>query len=123
MPTGKKTVLNVFLYLILSNLLPVTLHAQSGNIAGTVTDSSRRGVLVGAQVQVVGQPFSTSTDESGKYLLLGVPAGNEKVPVLYLGLSPSTMEIAGAGGPLAASVEAKRPSMHRLKPAPSASLV
>jgi Carboxypeptidase regulatory-like domain len=98
MPTGKKTVLNVFLYLILSNLLPVTLHAQSGNIAGTVTDSSRRGVLVGAQVQVVGQPFSTSTDESGKYLLLGVPAGNEKVTVLYLGLSPSTMEIPVLSG-------------------------
>jgi len=93
MPTGKKTVLNVFLYLIVSNLLPVTLYAQSGNIAGTVTDSSRRGVLVGAQVQIEGQPFSTSTDESGKYLLLGVPAGNEKVTVLYLGLSPSTMEI------------------------------
>ena len=93
MPTRKNTVLNVFLYLIASNLLSVTLHAQSGNIAGTVTDSSRRGVLVGAQVQVEGQPFSTSTDESGKYLLLGVPAGNEKVTVLYLGLSPSTMEI------------------------------
>jgi len=43
MPTGRKTVLNVFLYLIASNLLPVTLHAQSGNIAGTVTDSLPQG--------------------------------------------------------------------------------
>lgn len=74
----------MFLYLIVSNLLFVPLYAQSGNISGTVTDSSRRGILVGAQVQVEGQPFVTSTDESGKYVLLGIPAGNAPIANVFV---------------------------------------
>src|SRR5262245_47669935 len=84
--------------LFIMSLFLSSAFAQSGNISGTVTDSSKRDVLVGAQVQVDGQPFSTSTDNSGRYVLLGVPAGMTKVTVSYLGLDSSTQGLNVAAG-------------------------
>jgi TonB-dependent receptor len=78
-------------------LFAVPLCAQSGNISGTVTDSSKR-VLVGARVQVDGQPINTSSDDSGKYTLLGVPAGSAKIVVSYLGFESSTLETTVTAG-------------------------
>src|SRR5262245_52940841 len=95
---AKKFVLNAICYFILTNLLSVHLLAQSGNVSGTVTDSSRHAVLVGAQVQVEGQALRTSTDASGRFLLLGVPAGTVKVTVSYLGFDPLTREVTVSGG-------------------------
>ena len=56
---AKRAVLKVFLYFIVRNLLLVTLHAQSGNISGTVTDSSRRGSPSTMEIPVL--PGSTVT--------------------------------------------------------------
>src|SRR5262245_5613701 len=58
----------------------------NGNISGTVTDASGRAVLVGAEVTVEGLGRKVSTDDSGRYVLVGVPAGKAKVVVSYLGL-------------------------------------
>ena len=69
------------------------LHAQNGNISGTVTEASRHAALVAAEVTVAGRPLQTTTDELGHYVLLGVPAGTAKVIVSYLGLAPVTQEI------------------------------
>src|SRR5262245_4408844 len=77
--------------------LMLTLYAQTGSISGTVTDSSHN-VLVGAQVQVSGQAFSTSSDDSGRYKILGVSAGAVKVTVSYLGLDSSTQEMNVTAG-------------------------
>src|SRR5262245_52073452 len=95
--TGKRLLLTVLRFLIFADLFVFTLSAQIGNISGTVTDSSRR-VLVGAQVQVEGQPRSTSSDESGKYTFLGVPAGPTKVKVSYLGFGASNLETTVTAG-------------------------
>lgn len=78
--------------------LPVRAQAQTGNISGTVTDSSGRGVLVGAEVQVEGQNRKATTDESGRYLLLRVPAGKTKVSVSYLGLATSSHDVTVTAG-------------------------
>jgi len=52
------------LYFMVSPLLVLTLQAQSGNISGIVTDSSRRAVLVGAHIKVEGQARNYR-DQSG----------------------------------------------------------
>lgn len=85
---------------LLSLLLTASAGAQTqtGNIAGLVTDSSGRAVLVGAQVQVEGQRRKVVTDESGRYLLLSVPAGTATVTVSYLGLAPAIQRVTVVAG-------------------------
>src|SRR5262245_22916130 len=88
-------------YLVVTFLLAVTLNAQTGNVAGTVMDSSKR-VLVGAQVQVEGMSQNTATDDSGRYKILGLPVGTAKVTVSYLGLASSTQGVTVVQGSTAA---------------------
>jgi hypothetical protein len=76
----------------------MTVHAQTGNVSGTVTDSSHSGILAGARVTVEGQAFSTSTDASGRYLLLGLPSGPAKITVSYIGLEKATQEVQVVSG-------------------------
>ena len=68
-------------------------NAQTGNIAGTVTESSRDTHLMGVAIRVEGQGMQTVTNASGQYLLQGVRAGTVKVTASYLGLEPVTEEI------------------------------
>src|SRR6185295_15431546 len=97
MSTIRRTVLTVIGFVILSHLFASRVQAQTGNISGTITDSSRR-VLVGAQVQIEGRPLSTVSDESGKYTLLGVAAGSAKVKVSYLGFESSSLDVTVKAG-------------------------
>lgn len=77
--------------------------AQVGNIAGSVTESTRQTLLSGALVTVDGSVINAATDDSGGYRLLGVPAGKLKVTVSYLGMESAAREVtvaAGATAPL-----------------------
>ena len=94
--TAKATILRAIL--ILSVAASLDLQAQTGNISGTVTDSSREGALVGASVTVDGRALATTTDASGHYLLLGAPIGKASVKVSYLGLAPATHEVTVESG-------------------------
>ncbi len=84
-----------FLFLIALLLLAarVVANAQTGNISGAVTDSSRKLALSGALVRVEGQGIQTVTDDSGRYLLQGVRAGAVKISASYLGMETATQEI------------------------------
>lgn len=75
----RKLILNTILYFIASSAAAGALFAQTGNISGTVTDASGSAVLVGAQVRIEGQGRNITTDASGRYLVLGVPAGKARV--------------------------------------------
>src|SRR5215475_6999802 len=94
-PSIRRILLNVIRVFTVGIILILPLYGQTGNVSGTITDASRR-VLVGARVQVDGSPLTTSSDDSGKYILLGVPAGTTKVTVSYLGFESSTLEISVA---------------------------
>src|SRR6185295_16557701 len=97
MSTIRRTLLTVLGFVILSHLFASRVQAQTGNISGTITDSSRR-VLVGAQVHVEGRPLSTVSDESGKYTLLRVAAGSIRVKVSYLGFESSSLDVTVMAG-------------------------
>src|SRR5262245_15961868 len=98
MQMPKQLVLRSNALIIVSHLFLLSLYAQSGNVSGIVKDSSGRGVLVGAEVHIKGQTLTTATDDSGRYLLLGVPVGPVKVTVSYLGLATSTLDTAVSTG-------------------------
>src|SRR5215813_9375735 len=89
----------VALYLPVSAFMLLNLNAQTGNVSGSITDSSRSSALVGAQVSLSGErPLTTTTDASGHYLLLGVPAGTAKIVVRYIGLSEATKDVTVTAG-------------------------
>src|SRR5215470_16283275 len=71
----------------------VVANAQTGNVSGTVTESTRKLTLSGVSVRVEGQGIQTVTDESGRYLLQGVRAGKVKLSASYLGMETATQEI------------------------------
>ena len=70
--------------LLLTAFLPAAALAQTGRIAGVVTDSSR-APLPGAQVTVVGTRLGAISDASGRFAVGGVDAGTYEVRVQRLG--------------------------------------
>lgn len=83
---------------LLFRFTSLSLQAQTGSIAGTVTESLRKTLLTGAEITVEGSMLKTATGDSGRYTLLGVPAGKAKLTVSYLGLDPQSQEVTVTGG-------------------------
>ncbi|MBI5424261.1 MAG: TonB-dependent receptor [Opitutae bacterium] len=74
----------------------VALAADTGRVAGTVVSKSTGNVLQGAQVTVQGRVgFS---DESGRFVIYDVPAGNAQVVATYSGFKDLTQDIVIAAG-------------------------
>ena len=73
--------------------------AQSaGTITGSISNSATRNLLEGAKVEVTALGLSALTDNTGRYVFTGVPAGTHELSVSYIGLDPSTAMITvGAG--------------------------
>ncbi len=61
-----------------------TASAQTGTVTGAVTDEAGAAVS-GAEVRVEGTRLHTSSNESGRYELRGVPVGTHSVRALMLG--------------------------------------
>ena len=77
---------------------PVAASAQSGTLAGLVSDSSK-APLPGAQVTLVGTRFGATSGMDGKYRVVGVPAGSYSVRFQRIGAKAVTMEnVAIAAG-------------------------
>lgn len=73
---------------------PASAVAQgSGTITGTVTDSSTRQGIAGAQIQVVGTTRGTLTNASGEYTIGGVPAGTVTVRAQRIGYARADRRI------------------------------
>ena len=68
--------------------------AQSaGTITGSISNSATRNLLEGAKVKVTALGLSALTDNTGRYVFTGVPAGTHELSVSYIGLDPSTAMI------------------------------
>jgi TonB-dependent receptor len=74
-------------------ILGSSLSGQTGNVSGTVTEASRKSALIGVEIKVEGQGLKTTTDDSGRFLLLGVAPGAIKITASYLGLAPITEQV------------------------------
>ncbi|HOC88962.1 MAG TPA: carboxypeptidase-like regulatory domain-containing protein, partial [bacterium] len=59
--------------------------AQTGKITGRVIDSATKQELVGANVQVVGTSLGAVSDMRGNYTIVGVPSGDQKLKVSFVG--------------------------------------
>lgn len=70
--------------------------ADTGRVAGTVVSKSTSNVLQGAQVTVQGR--TGYTDESGRFVIYDVPAGNAQVVASYSGFKDLTQDIVVPAG-------------------------
>jgi outer membrane receptor for ferrienterochelin and colicin len=95
------TLLSVILVLL---ILPVSLHAQAGRIAGTVVVEGSELPLIGANIVVVDANLGASTDNQGFFLIGNVPAGTYEVEAYYVGFEKQTKTAEVQAGEVA-SVE------------------
>ncbi|NUQ81928.1 MAG: TonB-dependent receptor [Bacteroidetes bacterium] len=67
------------------------VFAQTGKIAGKITDQQSGEELIGASVLVVGTSLGAATDFEGNYNILNVPPGVYTLRVSYVGYSSKTI--------------------------------
>jgi len=67
-------------------------HAQTGTLAGTVTEASTGNPLPGANVVIEGTPIGTSTDVEGRYTITDVEPGTYTLRATFVGYTASVEE-------------------------------
>ena len=70
----------------------VTVSAQTGKIAGTITDAATGDPLPGVNVSLEGTTRGTSTDFDGNYTIIGVRPGSYTVVASFIGFSTRRKE-------------------------------
>ncbi len=85
----KRFLLTVFALLSMT----AAAFAQTGGIAGTVTDRTNGEALIGATVFIQGTSIGTTTNTNGEYMLRNVPAGLQTVIARYVGYEESSSEV------------------------------
>ena len=86
---------------VLAFCLPLTLPAQqptTGRIEGTVTDARSQSPIGNATVFIEALGIGSQTNDRGKYVLVNVPAGEQKVQVRRLGFATVSRTVAVQAG-------------------------
>jgi len=77
---------------------PASAAETAATITGYVSNVATRNLLEGARVALPQLGVSVLTDQTGRYVLAGVPAGTHEIAVSYIGLDPASGQVAiGAG--------------------------
>src|SRR5688572_19315204 len=73
--------------MLAAGALPAAARAQSSNpgtvVVGLVVDSIRGRVLSGAFVRVAGTSLNGVADSAGRFIIPGVPAGDQRFEVFH----------------------------------------
>jgi hypothetical protein len=71
----------------------------TGSVTGLVTESGQGAVMGSTQIVIIGTQLVGSTNESGRYLITGVPSGVWKVRATHAAYQPSiqTVEVPAKG--------------------------
>ncbi len=79
-------------------LVPRVASAQTGSVVGQVTDTDTQRPIAGAQVYVQGTTRGTITNQDGRYLLAGIPVGEQTVMVTMIGYGQGSRTITVTSG-------------------------
>ena len=75
------------------------IFAQAtGGLTGRVIDNVTGNPLQGANVTIEGTAINTQTDRTGRFRLLRVPTGKQKVVISYLGYETATEDVTITAG-------------------------
>ena len=78
--------------------MPTAHAADAGVIAGTISNAATGNLLEGARVTIPQLGRTAFADETGRYVLSGLPAGAHELVVSYIGLDPMRAVVNVAGG-------------------------
>ena len=84
--------------LLLALIAPVTAAEPTATITGNVSNVATRNLLEGAKVELPGLGLSTLTDNTGRFVLTGVPAGTHDLVASYLGLDTARTQVTVTAG-------------------------
>ena len=102
--------------LLVLAFLPGALAAQAnGTISGRVVDQATQQPVPGARVLLVGTVRSVQTDQDGRYVITGVPAGTYQVSVRRVGFGSLTQRVTVTDGAAATAEFALATSATRLE--------
>ncbi|MBI4623335.1 MAG: TonB-dependent receptor [Verrucomicrobia bacterium] len=71
---------------------------EVGTIAGSVSNAATGNFLEGAKIEVPQLGLTALTDNTGRFVLTGVPAGTHEVVASYIGLDPMRSQVTLAAG-------------------------
>ncbi len=71
-------------------LVPTSQHTAS--LVGAVIDTAGNG-MAGAIVQIVGTPYETRTDDSGRFVLANLTHGAVRIQARQIGFSPAEFDV------------------------------
>lgn len=84
--------------LLASLAAPLSLAAQStGIVTGRVTGPDGNAIAAAA-ITVTGTSLTATTDRSGVFTLVGVPAGRQSLTIRSIGKKPVTQTVSVAAG-------------------------
>ena len=79
-------------------LLAAPASAQTGQIAGAVTDAQSGGPISEVQVYIIGLQLGSLTRADGRYLILNVPVGTHELRVERIGYEPQEQSVTVTAG-------------------------
>lgn len=88
----------LLLLLVASFVAPRAMHAQTGRVSGTVTDSASGQPVPSATVMIVGFQIGAVTSAEGRYIINNAPVGTQQVRVQRIGYAPRVMTVTVIGG-------------------------
>ncbi len=95
--THLHTLVGTWLALIFASL-GLAQPPASGVITGSISNTATGNLLEGARVELPQLGLSALTDNTGRFVLSGIPAGTHEVVATYLGLDPSRVTVAVQSG-------------------------
>ena len=75
-----------------------TAAQNTGTVTGLVLDNSVQIPLAGAQMTVDGTPIGGLVNNTGRYLLLNVPAGEQTITAQIIGYGTQTLTVTVVTG-------------------------
>lgn len=70
-----------------------SLDAQTGTVTGTVRNAVNGQAVAGAQVSIAELSIGILSNNVGRYVLVGVPAGTHTLEVRYIGYTTESVEV------------------------------
>ncbi len=84
--------------LLVALFLPMIVQAQTGMVAGTVTDSKTGEALAGANVIIEGTTLGAAADMNGSFLITDIPPGSYTVTASMIGNESASQDISVIAG-------------------------
>lgn len=96
--------------------LPLGAQEPTGAVAGQVTDSLTQRPLAGVEISIAGTARRVITDQEGRYVLTGIPAGLHIVQTALIGYGQQRQPVSITAGATATADFALRPQAALLEP-------